>query len=66
MFDEGLWSVDDQLRVLVDPRRFTEHGSEALRLLSYAGRHIQFDPDARLQPSLQYFRRHRAHYGFHA
>lgn len=64
MFDEGLWSVDDQLRILVNPRRFTEHGPEALRLTTFAGRHIQFDPSARLRPSIDHFRRHRLHHGF--
>lgn len=64
MFDEGLWSVDDQLRVLINPRRFTEHGPEVLRLAGFAGRHVQFDPGARLRPSIEHFRRHRLHHGF--
>ena len=64
MFDAGLWSVDDDLRVLVNPRRFEEHGPEANRLAPFAGRHIQFDPAARLRPSVEHFRRHRAYFGF--
>ena len=59
MFDEGLWSVDDHWRIVVKDRAFTEHGPEALRLGSYAGRHLQFDPAATLRPSLIFLRRHR-------
>jgi putative restriction endonuclease len=28
MFDEGLWSVDDNLRIVVNTRQFKEHGPE--------------------------------------
>jgi putative restriction endonuclease len=65
-FDEGLWSVDRGLRVIVNPQRFTEHGPEALRLSAYAGRHLQFDPAAALRPAQQYFEQHRRHHGFPA
>jgi putative restriction endonuclease len=44
MFDEGLWSADDELRILVATNQFSETGPEALKLGSYAGRHLQFDP----------------------
>lgn len=59
MFDEGLWTVDDDYRVLVNPRRFTEQGPDFLRLTSYAGRHLQFDPASKLRPALAHLRRHR-------
>lgn len=59
MFDEGLWSVDDNFRILINPRRFTEQGAEFLRLASYAGRHLQFDPASKLRPALAQLRRHR-------
>jgi putative restriction endonuclease len=62
-FDEGLWSVDDQMRVVVNTRRFTEHGPEVVRLNSFAGRHLQFDPCAKLRPNMQMLRQHRAHFG---
>lgn len=64
MFDAGLWSADSDLRVIVNPQRFTEHGPEALRLSSFAGRHLQFDPAAKLRPSLECLRRHRRQAGF--
>jgi putative restriction endonuclease len=58
MFDEGLWSVNEDLRVVVHPTRFTEAGPEALQLRAYAGRHLQFDPKAALRPSVESLRRH--------
>lgn len=64
MFDEGLWSVDSQMRVIVSTNRFTDCGPEFLRLYSYAGRHLQFDPTAKLRPSQTYLSRHRIHNGF--
>jgi putative restriction endonuclease len=62
MFDEGLWSVDDDLRVIVNGRRFEERGPELLKLGSFGGRHLQFDPAAKLRPSLDLLRRHRFHF----
>ncbi len=62
MFDEGLWTTDENLRVIVNFERFTEHGPEMLRLSSFAGRHLQFDPSAKLRPSLELLKQHR---GFH-
>ena len=64
MFDEGLWSADNDLRVIVNVRRFSENGPEAIRLASFAGRHLQFDPGARLRPSLECLRHHRTHHGW--
>ena len=63
MFDAGLWSVDDDLRVIVNTSAFTERGPESQRLGSFAGRHLQFDPSAKLRPSDEMLRRHRARFG---
>jgi len=60
MFDQGLWSADDEMRVVVNPRRFIEAGPEAMQLRSVAGRYLQFDPQAKLRPSVESLRRHRA------
>ena len=62
MFDAGLWSADENLRVVVNTHAFTAHGPEAFRLGSFAGRHLQFDPAAKLRPSPECIRRHN---GFH-
>jgi putative restriction endonuclease len=64
MFDEGLWSVDDNLRVLVNTRQFDEHGPDALKLASLRGRHLQFDSTAKLRPAVDLLRKHRFHFGF--
>jgi putative restriction endonuclease len=64
MFDAGLWSVDADLRIMVNTRAFTEHGPEAFRLGAFAGRHLQFDPSSRLRPSLECLRRHRSSCGW--
>ena len=59
MFDRGLWSVDDNLRVIVRSHRFAEVGPESLQLRAYAGRQLQFDPKAKLRPALEVLRKHR-------
>jgi putative restriction endonuclease len=59
MFDEGLWSVDHDLRVIVHPTRFDEAGPETQLLRSFAGRHLQFDPKATLRPSVDLLLQHR-------
>ncbi len=64
MFDEGLWSVDDELRIIVRESKFTENGPDAFRLTSYRGRHLQFDPSSKLRPSIDLCRKHRIHSGF--
>jgi putative restriction endonuclease len=64
MFDEGLWTAGDDLRVVVSGNRFTESGPEAVKLASFAGRHLQFDPAAMLRPNREFFRRHRHYHGF--
>jgi putative restriction endonuclease len=65
MFDRGLWSVDDNFRVLVAPsRKFSEAGPDVVRLSLFAGRHLQFDPAAKLRPSVEFIRAHRREYGF--
>lgn len=63
MFDAGLWTVDDDLRVIVRAHRFSEAGPDAQQLRSYAGRHLQFDPKAKLRPAAECLRRHRLRFG---
>lgn len=61
MFDEGLWSVRDDGRVMLAPQRFTENGPEGLRLQPYAGRLLQFVAGLRcarwllISHSIEYF-----------
>ncbi len=62
MFDEGLWSVHADGRVILAAQRFTENGPEGLRLQPYARRLLQFAAGVTLRPKAKYFDRHR---GFH-
>ncbi len=63
MFDEGLWSVRGDGRVLLVPQRFTEKGPEGLRLQPYAGRLLQFAAGVTLRPNPKYFGRHQTFHG---
>lgn len=63
-FDRGLWSVDDDFRILAEPKRFQEWGPEGLRLTGYCGRMLQFAPHATLRPHSEYLRRHRQQWGY--
>lgn len=65
MFDEGLWSVRGDGRVVLAPQRFTENGPEGLRLQPYAGRLLQFAAGVSLRPNAEYFARHRVFHGMH-
>lgn len=65
MFDRGLWSIDDEMRILVAPaHRFTEAGPHSLGLRGLVGRHLQFDPSAKLRPAAEFLRAHRHEHGF--
>jgi putative restriction endonuclease len=66
MFDEGLWSVRNDGRVLLAPQRFTENGPEGLRLQPYAGRLLQFAAGVSMRPKSDYFTRHRLFHDFPA
>lgn len=59
MFDEGLWSVGKDGRVVLAKQRFTENGPEGLRLQPYTGRLLQFAAGVTLRPKPDYFSRHR-------
>ncbi len=63
-FDRGLWSVDDQFRILIQPERFQEWGPDDLGLATYQRRELQFAPTASLRPGTDYLRRHRQLWGF--
>jgi putative restriction endonuclease len=66
MFDEGLWAVRDDGRVILAPQRFTENGPEGLRLQPYAGRLLQFAASVTLRPNPKYFGQHQSFHGFGA
>ncbi len=68
LFDLGLWSADDDLRVLVKPAAaFVEQsplGGFSLRAV--AGRPLHFTPAAKLRPARQHLAWHRRHHGLAA
>ncbi len=64
MFDEGLWPVQADGRVVSAPYRFTESAPEGLRLQPYGGRLLQFAHGVALRQNPDYFGRHRAFHGF--
>jgi putative restriction endonuclease len=65
MFDQGLWSVDDRMRIIVaGGSKFTEHGPDFMMLRSIAGKHLQIDPCATLRPAKESLRIHRTRHGF--
>lgn len=63
MFDEGLWSVRPDGRVVVADRRYTEQGPDQLRLAPYAGRLLQFAPGVAQRPDPKRFAAHRTMHG---
>jgi putative restriction endonuclease len=64
MFDGGLWSLDDEYRVLIDPRRFDESGIDALLLATKANTRIFLPADRNYWPDKAHLAWHRKHHGF--
>jgi putative restriction endonuclease len=63
-FDRGLWSVDDELRVLIKSERFQEAGPEVFWLTRCHRQKLQFAAHAHLRPGQEYLQRHRQQWGF--
>jgi putative restriction endonuclease len=59
LFDQGLWSLTDDLRVIVAADVFDESGPSALLLGGYAGRALLTPGDPNLAPNPDYIRWHR-------
>jgi putative restriction endonuclease len=58
MFDEGLWSLDDEYRVLVAVKRFDESGADTFLLSRKANNRILLPADPNYWPD-------KAHLGWH-
>jgi putative restriction endonuclease len=58
-FDEGLWSIGGDGRVIIAKHRFSESGPDQLRLTSFGGRFLQFADGVSLRPAPDFFKRHR-------
>ena len=64
MFDEGLWSLDDDYRVLVDRKRFDESGADELLLSLKVNTRIHLPADPNYWPDKTHLAWHRKHHGF--
>lgn len=58
-FDAGLWTVDDQYRVIVARDRFTESSPAGVLLARRHGQPLFFHPKCRLRPSRMHLAEHR-------
>jgi putative restriction endonuclease len=63
-FDRGLWSVNDDYRVLVNREKFREEGMAGQRLTDFEGRRISLPDDPRYWPEQDSLKWHRQHHGF--
>jgi putative restriction endonuclease len=63
-FDRGLWSVNNDYRVLVNREKFREEGMAGLRLTDFEGRRISLPDDPRYWPEQDSLEWHRRHHGF--
>lgn len=63
-FDRGLWSLNDNYRVLVNRGRFIEDGTPGQRLADFEGRRIFLPSDPKYWPEYTYLEWHRKKHGF--
>jgi putative restriction endonuclease len=59
MFDQGIWSADDDYRVILAPDRFDEAGDDSYLLKRMAGRELLLPRNSHLWPAKEYFHWHR-------
>ena len=63
-FDEELWSLDGDYRVLIAAKRFDESGASEFLLSHKAGSHILLPSDSNLWPDKNHLAWHRKRHGF--
>ncbi len=61
LFDNGLWTLDDDYRVLVAVGCFSEDSPDQRRLVDYTGEQIRLPADRRLWPEARHLAWHRQH-----
>ncbi len=59
MFDRGLWTIDEKLRVIVAEEVFTEWGDEARQLKSFDQHPLRFAEGVQLRPAEKHLAWHR-------
>lgn len=63
MFDEGLWSLDDEYRVIIAAKRFDESGADEFLLSLKASKHILLPVDPNYWPDKAHLAWHRKYHG---
>ncbi len=61
MFDQGLWSLDDEYRVIVATAAYDEDPGDQKSLLSYQGQRINLPKNIAYWPDLKHIAWHRQH-----
>jgi putative restriction endonuclease len=61
MFDEGLWSMTDDLKIIVAEKAFTDWSPDGFSLRNYHGRPLFFQRGCSLRPDSRYIAWHRDH-----
>ncbi|MCA9138649.1 MAG: HNH endonuclease [Planctomycetales bacterium] len=61
LFDRGLWSIDDDYRVLVAAGEFAESCPDQTPLADYTGKKLRLPINEQLWPAPRHCRWHRKH-----
>lgn len=59
LFDAGLWSIDDEFRVIVAANEFSESSPDQRSLVEYMSKKLRLPTDNRLWPDQRHCRWHR-------
>ncbi len=59
MFDEGLWSITDDFKIIVAAKAFTDSSPDGFSLQNYHGRPLFFQRGCALHPDVKYIIWHR-------
>ncbi len=63
-FDHGLWSINDDYRVLINREKFIEDGASGQRLADFEGKRIFLPSDPKYWPEYSRLAWHRKRHGF--
>jgi putative restriction endonuclease len=63
-FDRGLWSLNDDYKVIVNKEKFIEEGVAGQRLADFEGRRIFLPSEPKYWPERDYLGWHRKRHGF--
>jgi len=63
-FDRGLWSLNDDFKVIVKEEKFVEEGVPGQRLADFEGRRIFLPSEPKYWPERDYLGWHRKRHGF--